>query len=122
MCAKYYLDQHSDKEFIRVRTRKLLVLSTIGILVLGWVQGYFNMAIGDAIFQHTGGNAWDCVILAYGCFRYGSIVDPSDYVGAFHGSASCAQAGKRESLPVGQKGKSNCTSWFRSLLYIFLFR
>lgn len=48
MCAKYYLDQHSDKEFIRVRTRKLLVPSTIGILVFGWVQGYFNMAIGDA--------------------------------------------------------------------------
>ena len=48
MCAKYYLEQHSDKEFIRVRTRKLLVPSTIGILVFGWVQGYFNMAVSNA--------------------------------------------------------------------------
>lgn len=48
MCAKFYLDQHTDKEFIRVRTRKLLVPSTIGILVFGWVQGYFNMAMSDA--------------------------------------------------------------------------
>ena len=29
MCAKYYLDNHSEKEFIRARTRKLLVPSTI---------------------------------------------------------------------------------------------
>ena len=48
MCAKYYLEQHSEKEFICVRTRKLLVPSTIGLLVFGWAQGYFNMAISDA--------------------------------------------------------------------------
>lgn len=51
MCAKYYLDTHSVKEFIRARTRKLLVPSTIGVLVFGWAQGYFNMAFGDA-FRH----------------------------------------------------------------------
>lgn len=48
MCAKYYLDDHSDREFIRVRTRKLLVPSTIGLLVFGWIQGYFNMAVSNA--------------------------------------------------------------------------
>ena len=48
MSAKYYLEKHSEKEFIRARTRKLLVPSTIGLLVFGWAQGYFNMAIGGA--------------------------------------------------------------------------
>lgn len=48
MCSRYYLDQHTIKEFIRSRTRKLLVPSTVGLLVIGWIQGYFNMAISNA--------------------------------------------------------------------------
>ena len=48
MCSRYYLDKHSVKEFIRSRTRKLLVPSTIGLLVAGWVQGYVSMAISNA--------------------------------------------------------------------------
>lgn len=48
MSAKYYLDTHSVKEFVRARTRKLLVPSTVGIFVFGWIQGYYNMAIGGA--------------------------------------------------------------------------
>ena len=48
MCSRYYLEKHTIKEFIRSRTRKLLVPSTIGLLVAGWVQGYISMAISDA--------------------------------------------------------------------------
>lgn len=48
MCAKFYLDSHSDKEFLRARTRKLLVPSTIGLFVFQWLQGYINMAVSDA--------------------------------------------------------------------------
>lgn len=48
MCSRYYLDRHTVKEFIRSRTRKLLVPCTIGLFVIGWVQGYFNMAVSDA--------------------------------------------------------------------------
>ena len=48
MCARYYLDSHTVKEFIRARTRKLLVPSTIGVFVFGWIQGYFNMAFSGA--------------------------------------------------------------------------
>ena len=48
MCSKYYLDSHSDGEFIRSRTRKLLVPSTIGLLVLQWIQGIVNMKLGGA--------------------------------------------------------------------------
>ena len=48
MCSRYYLEKHSVKEFIYSRTRKLLVPSTVGILAVGWVQGYISMAISNA--------------------------------------------------------------------------
>lgn len=48
MCSRYYLEKHTVKEFIRSRTRKLLVPCTIGLLAVGWVQGYISMAISDA--------------------------------------------------------------------------
>ena len=48
MCARFYLNSHSDKEFLKARTRKLLVPSTIGLCVFQWIQGYFNMAISHA--------------------------------------------------------------------------
>lgn len=53
ICSRYYLDQHGIKEFIRSRTRKLLVPSTVGLLVMGWIQGYFNMAISNAFESMT---------------------------------------------------------------------
>lgn len=46
--ARYALDSHSGKAFFAERTRKLLVPSTLGLLVLGWAQGYFNMAFSHA--------------------------------------------------------------------------
>lgn len=48
MCARFYLDCHTHKEFIRERTVKLLVPSTLGVVVFGWILGYFNMKIGGA--------------------------------------------------------------------------
>ena len=42
MSAKYALDNHSGKEWLRSRTRKLLVPATIGLLVFQWMTGYFN--------------------------------------------------------------------------------
>lgn len=51
MCSKFYLDRHTDKEYLQARTRKLLVPSTLGLLVFGWAQGYFNMAISHAFDQ-----------------------------------------------------------------------
>lgn len=46
MSARFYLNNHTDKEFVANRTRKLLVPSTIGVLVFGWVLGYYNTVIG----------------------------------------------------------------------------
>ncbi len=48
MCAKFYLDSHSGKDFLKARTRKLLVPSTIGLFVFQWIQGYVSMTISDA--------------------------------------------------------------------------
>ena len=49
MSARFYLDGHTDREFITARTRKLLVPSTIGVLVGGWVLGYYNTVIGGGL-------------------------------------------------------------------------
>lgn len=49
--ARYALDSRSGKVFFAERTRKLLVPSTLGLLVLGWAQGYFNMAFSH-VFEN----------------------------------------------------------------------
>lgn len=48
MCARYYLEKRTVREFVRSRTQKLLVPSTVGLLVAGWVQGYVSMSISGA--------------------------------------------------------------------------
>ena len=40
--SRYALDKISHKEFIKSRTRKLLVPATIGLFVFQWMVGYFN--------------------------------------------------------------------------------
>ncbi len=44
--ARLYLDSHTGKEFIRSRTRKLLVPSTIGLFAFQFIQGYVSMSLG----------------------------------------------------------------------------
>ena len=43
--SRYYLENHDDKEFIRNRTRKLLVPSTIGLFAFQFIQGYVSMRL-----------------------------------------------------------------------------
>ena len=47
ICSKYSLERHTDREFIINRTVKLLVPSTIGLLVFQFIQGYINISLGD---------------------------------------------------------------------------
>lgn len=49
MSARLYLDRHSHREFVKARTVKLLVPSTIGLFVFWWILGYYNMRIGGAM-------------------------------------------------------------------------
>ena len=53
MSARYELNVKSEKEFIKTRTRKYLVPSTIGLFVFWWILGYYNMLIGGAFEQMT---------------------------------------------------------------------
>ncbi len=49
--SRLYLDNHTGKEFIKSRTTKLLVPSTIGLFVFWFIQGYISMSFGDAFSQ-----------------------------------------------------------------------
>ena len=53
MCSRFYLDSHTPQEFRKSRTTKLLVPSTIGLLVFWWTQGYISMLISGA-FENGG--------------------------------------------------------------------
>ena len=43
--SRYYLENRSDKEFIRNRTRKLLVPSTVGLFIFHFIQGYVSIRL-----------------------------------------------------------------------------
>ena len=43
--SRCYLETHSIRDFVHTRTRKLLVPSTIGLLLFGWLQGWLNMTL-----------------------------------------------------------------------------
>ena len=48
IASRLYLEKHTDREFIRSRTLKLLVPSTIGLFVFQFVQGYISMSLSNA--------------------------------------------------------------------------
>lgn len=45
MCARFCLEGCLDKAFLKKRTQKLLVPSTIGLFVFQWILGYYNMML-----------------------------------------------------------------------------
>lgn len=47
--ARYALENKTVKEFIGARTVKLLIPSTLGLFVLGWIGGYLNVFIGGGL-------------------------------------------------------------------------
>ena len=46
--ARCALERGTERAFLRSRTRKLLVPSTLGLVVFQFVQGYVSMALSDA--------------------------------------------------------------------------
>ena len=46
MSSRLSLERHSDREFVRERTRRLLVPSTIGLFAFQFIQGYVSMKLG----------------------------------------------------------------------------
>ena len=51
--ARIYLDKHTIREFIRSRTDKLLVPSTLGLFVWCWIQGIISMKTSALISEET---------------------------------------------------------------------
>ncbi|MBQ7566421.1 MAG: acyltransferase [Oscillospiraceae bacterium] len=51
MSARYALDGQTEREFLRARTRKLLVPSTIGLFVFHWIIGIMNLTYTGMIDQ-----------------------------------------------------------------------
>lgn len=47
--SRLYLANHTDKDFFKSRTTKLLVPSTIGLLAFQFIQGYFNTRLSNAM-------------------------------------------------------------------------
>lgn len=47
--ARYALEKISAGEFLRKRTWKLLVPSTLGLFVYQWIVGYYNIKIGGGL-------------------------------------------------------------------------
>lgn len=47
--ARYALERKSHKQFMKERTLKLLVPSTLGVIVFQWVVGYLNIKIGGGL-------------------------------------------------------------------------
>ncbi len=52
MCARFCLEVCLDKAFLKKRTQKLLVPSTIGLFVFQWILGYYNMML-SGVFTDT---------------------------------------------------------------------
>lgn len=49
MSARYALENRTDREFIKERTVKLLIPSTLGLFVVHWITGYLNIKIGGGL-------------------------------------------------------------------------
>lgn len=49
MSARYSLEKRTHKEFIKSRTVKLLIPSTLGVLIFQWIVGYMNIKIGGGL-------------------------------------------------------------------------
>lgn len=49
--ARYALQKQSIQLFLRSRTLKLLIPSTIGVLVLQWIVGYYNILTAEYVQQ-----------------------------------------------------------------------
>ncbi len=45
MCARYSLEKRDTKSFLKSRTTRYLVPSTIGLFVFHWIQGIINMEL-----------------------------------------------------------------------------
>ena len=72
--ARFDLDGHTPGEFIRRRTRKYLVPSTVGLFAFQFLQGYVNVSLGGLFEREPDipfpGKALICVMSGIGVLWY----------------------------------------------------
>ena len=66
MSTRYALEKRSCRQFLAERARKLLIPATLGLFVLQWVTGYWNVRIG-------GGTEFIPVFLRYPIYAVSGI-------------------------------------------------
>lgn len=49
MSSRYSLDHRTERQFLKERAAKLLVPSTLGLFVIHWITGIFNLKMGGAL-------------------------------------------------------------------------
>lgn len=49
MSARYSLEKRTGRQFLKERAVKLLIPSTLGLFVIHWVTGYFNIKMGGGL-------------------------------------------------------------------------
>ena len=49
--SRLYLDRHTDKEFVRSRTTKLLVPCTVGLFAFQFIQGIVNTGLSEVFIK-----------------------------------------------------------------------
>lgn len=47
--ARYSLQKRTNRQFLKERTQKLLIPSTLGLFVVHWITGYLNIRIGGGL-------------------------------------------------------------------------
>lgn len=60
--SSLYLESHSGREFVKSRTLKLLVPSTLGLVAFQFLQGYVSMSLGSAVYDLAGAGVPKVVI------------------------------------------------------------
>lgn len=71
--ARYSLDKHTGKEFIKSRTTKLLVPVTVGLFAFQFIQGYINISfsgVADDPDIPAIGKVFICILSGIGVLWY----------------------------------------------------
>ena len=103
MSARYELVRRSEKEFIKKRTGKLLVPSTLGLLVFWWILGYYNLLIGGGLEQMAAVPTG--FIYHHGSQWHRTAMVHPDVMDFFSTAHMGSQSGKRQIVEAGRESK-----------------
>ena len=68
--ARYALDKHTGKEFIKSRTTKLLIPVTVGLIAFQFIQGWINISLSGATDMPLVVQVIACILSGIGSGMY----------------------------------------------------